>query len=168
MLIVRTACLFGRGHLTFFQVGGPLITHMHTLSWHMTQTPRCSPIKISIWLSSFPFHICTQYHIPKSTFNDWCDKLTPIITQCHDDDDKKQAIQHAITSTRAGPPRLLDTTTEDQLVNWAFKMQQTGYPVSKLTLCMKAMELHMYAQQQQYNDTTGDITCVTQVTRFFD
>ena len=36
-------------------------------------------------------------------------------------------------------------------------MQQMGYPVSKLTLCMKAMELHVYAQQHKHDDTTHDV-----------
>ena len=48
-----------------------------------------------------------------------------------------------------GPPRL-----EDTLVTWAFNMQERGYPVSKLTLCMKAIDLHMY--HQQHGNTPPD------------
>ena len=127
--------------------------HTHALHYRGTyDTSKLQDALESFFLSDSPssrFSISTSYHIPKSTFNDWCDKLKTIINQCNTNDVKKQAIHHAIQSTHAGPPRLLDTTTEDQLVNWAFRMQQLGYPVSKLTLCMKAMELHMYTQQQQ-------------------
>ena len=99
------------------------VNHPHALHYRATyDTTKLQDALHSRFLSDSPpsrFHISTQYHIPKSTFNDWCEKLQPIIQQCNTDDDKKIAIQHAIQSTHAGPPHLLDTTTEDQLVNWA-------------------------------------------------
>jgi hypothetical protein len=89
-------------------------------------------------------YVSTRYHIPNSTFCDWHDRLKLKIGELKTDDEKKQCIVHAIQATHSGPQRLLDVTTENDLVSWALNMQERGYPVSKLTICMKAMELHVY------------------------
>lgn len=86
----------------------------------------------------------TQYHIPNSTFCDWHDRLKLKIGELRTDDEKKQCIIHAIQSTHNGPHCLLDDNTENDLVSWALNMQERGYPVSELTICMKATELHVY------------------------
>ena len=82
------------------------VNHPHALHYRATyDTTKLQDALHSRFLSDSPpsrFHISTQYHIPKSTFNDWCEKLQPIIQQCNTDDDKKIAIQHAIQSTHAG------------------------------------------------------------------
>jgi hypothetical protein len=103
-------------------------------------------------------HTATIYHIPPTTLDHWHQRLHRIITDCKTDEDKKKAIQHAIRASHSGPQRLLDIDSEDQLVSWAFNMQERGYPVSKLTLCVKAMELHMYINSTSHTTTQDDET----------
>lgn len=87
-----------------------------------------------------------KHHVPQATIYRYLQKTTAAIASAPRGSRPNEISDNVIATTRSGTPhRLLTTDTEQQLLTWVFKMEEMCIPVDLDQLRLKAMRLHLSA-----------------------